>query len=133
MKARRALTAAFLITFILSVAICQIFGPQIRDALSNNVNYIFPENRIIDGLMVFSVPAEAVHYDELGNSYVLAANVSEKYPERCYVAQRCDVMIYNIDDDVILISAGVKTGDRIIVDENVIDGERVIALQNNDY
>ena len=129
MKTRKVLTAVFLAVFIALTAVCLIFGSQIRDALSKRVLYIFPEYQLVDGQMLLALPTEALRYDDLGREYVLMAEVSQKYPERCYEAHKKEVRIYTIDDQIVLISYGVQMGDRIIIEGDVTDSERVIAEQ----
>ena len=129
MKTRKVLTAVFLAVFIALTAVCLIFGSQIRDALSKRVLYIFPEYQLVDGQLFLALPTEAIRYDELGGEYVLIAEVSQKYPERCYEAHKKEVRIYTIDDQNALISYGVQTGERVIIVGDVTDSERVIAEQ----
>lgn len=129
MKTRKVLTAVFLAVFIALTAVCLIFGSQIRDALSKRVLYIFPEYQLVDGQLFLALPTEAIRYDELGGEYVLIAEVSQKYPERCYEAQKKEVRIYKTYGQTALISYGVQTGDRVIVAGDVTDSERVIAEQ----
>ena len=126
MKLQRMITAAFLCAFIALAAVCHIFGAAIRDALSPNVVYVFPEYRLTDGQLLLVIPTAALRHDELGGEYVLVAEMSQKYPERCYEAQKREVRIYQIDGDTALITFGVQTGDMVIIEGDVIGGERVM-------
>lgn len=126
MRMRKILTAAIIGAFTVLTALCLAFGPNIRDALSPNVEYVFPEYLMGNGQMLLTLPAEAVRYDEAGTAYVMAAVVSEKYPERCYEAKRKDLKIYKTEGETAVISYGVTISDRIILTENLHDGQRVV-------
>lgn len=128
MKIRKTATAIFLAAFILLTAGCLAFGPQIRDSLSPTARYVYPESLSIDQRLMYGLPAEAVKSDEAGRQYVLVAEVSQKYPERCYEAHSYEVGIYEIRGDTVILNYGVKTGDRVIVQDNISDGQRVIAV-----
>ena len=125
MKLRKTVTAAFLAVFVLLTAGCLIFGPSIRDALSPTVKCVRPQYAMYDGYYLLTLPAEAVRYDENGGAYVFIAEISEKYPERCYEAIKKEVRTGQTDTGAVTVQSGVQSGDMVMLNKDIKDGERV--------
>lgn len=126
MKIKKTVTAAFLCCFVALTVLCLVLGPKIRDALSLKIDFIYPESVISDGYLCCSLPTGAIRYDIDGSSYVMLAEISENYPERCYEAKKREVTVYSSEGGTALVLSGIMIGDRVILTEPVADGQRVV-------
>lgn len=126
MKLRKLAVALFLTVFIGLTTVCQLFGPTIRDRLSRQVKFVYPEYADIDGKYCLVVPDGAVTPDGYDSGYVYVAEVSDKYPEYCFEVHKKEVGIYLRNDDSAVISYGLNIGDKVVLTNGIADGERVI-------
>lgn len=129
MKIRKAIIGVLLGAFISLTAVCLIFGPKIRDILSPEVDYICPEYMTVDQNVFITLPTEVIICDESGAEYVLVAELSEKYPERCYEVHKKEVRTSGTYGEKTAVSYGVQIGDKIInpaASKDIEIGQRVI-------
>ena len=133
MKIRKIFAAAIIIIYTAGVIFCNFFGAKLRDALSPRAEYVYPESVLADGRYLYSIPAEALITDDSGGQFVLIAEVSDKYPERCYEARKREAEAVGFDGENAIIGRGIKTGDRVIIGKILEDGQRVVISERGDY
>ena len=128
---RKILTLSAFALFLASVLIFTAFGEEIRDALSPTVRYVslsYAKFDPADTRAYPSFPAEAVHTDENGMTYVWTVNPTDEYPEDAWAVMRADVtVIHEADGKVYVRFADYDITGGIVVetDGELREGQRV--------
>lgn len=134
---KRALIISLIVLFCAAAFGFNYFGKDIRDALAP---------RVETGKIKYSVygpilPSEAVRADESGQTYVMFAVKTDKYPERGYEALRMDCELLDMDFEIMgtddsdaqgelmsfYKSMGIDYLPIVSSDKEVLDGRRVIV------
>lgn len=125
---KRALIISLIVLFCAAAFGFNYFGEDIRDALAPRVEAV----KIKYSIYGVVVPSEAVRTDESGQTYVMFAVKTDKYPEKGYEALRldCDV-VDTTENEVVLSIAGNADIDYLAIvsaDKEVIEERRVVVV-----
>lgn len=123
-KIIKYITLILLAVYFAVVTVFMIFGADIRDALSPNVDIVYPELVSFETVLV---PESAVMYDDEGAAYVFVAVKDKNYPELAYKAERKNAVLFEIKDGMAEISAIIAPSDKVILNpDDVPEGKRVV-------
>lgn len=129
-RARQIFLAVMCVLFITGSMTFHFCGKYIRDTLSPEVTWVYPEYIFSeDGSQVLlCLPANTVRFNEDGRGYVFEIHLSEDYSERCYEVSPHFVEIESESDGFIYLRLSEITGEvRVVVDPPIKlkDGTRV--------
>ena len=114
---KRKITISIFVLLLLSVAIFMAFGPQIRAALSPQIQYTYPNYQDMDGRMLNAIPASAVWTGEDGGTYVWRVSRSDEFPEPAFVVNACPIQLEAEQDGTVLFGYGsLSTSDAVAVE-----------------
>lgn len=128
---RVTFTLIVTVIFVIIISVFVIFGTQLRDFFSPKVMYIYPDERSVKGeiFMLYSVPNDALHYDESGSPYILVISEDEYTGEHRYYAQKQSLDIIKTDGDYSLTRRFMSTSKVIVSsDREVSANQRVVPL-----
>ncbi len=106
MKIKRTVTVAVFILLLASVAVFMAFGPQIREALSPEIRYVYPAAEEKDGQLMSLIPASAVWTGEDGETYAWRISRSDDFPESAFVVNAVPVRIDHEEDGMLCVPSG---------------------------
>ena len=126
---KRALIISLIVLFCAAAFGFNYFGEDIRDALAPRVEAV----KIKYSIYGVVVPSEAVRTDESGQTYVLFAVKTDKYPEKGYEVLRLDCVVVDTmeENDVVLSIAGNADIDYLAIvssDKEVVDGHKIVVV-----
>lgn len=124
---KRAVIISLIVLFCAAAFGFNYFGEDIRDALAPRVEAV----KVRYSLSGCVLPSEAVRADQNGQTYVMFAVKTDKYPEKGYEALRLDCNVVDTTEKEVLVSiaGNVEMYYLTIVssDKEVVDGRRVVV------
>lgn len=132
---RKTVIILLIVVFILSIFSFLQLGGVLRDALSPKVAIAEISDEKYEGKYYSKLPSEAVKTDGT-ETFVYSISLTDKYPEKSYIAVRCPINIVKSTDNYVYIQIGSLMNYRYVIihsDQQLSNGDRVKVIAEDTY